>query len=172
MSVQKKKKSVEAGLWPENLSSPFYFNLKNPTKMETEDSKEFRTYTCLCNLRRKIQHESGFTNLWSHIEKQLFGTLIILVISKKGFLNLFPNLFPISWPRNFILQYFLPRNTIFIYNNYCNKFPMKYLFREVWRRLSEKIIFWVNDVFTQWKISMIRGYAWRKTEATRPLILQ
>ena len=104
MSVQKKK-SVEAGLWPENLSSPFYFNLKNPTKMETEDSKEFRTYTCLCNLRRKIQHESGYTNLWSHIEKQLFGTLIILVISKKGFLNLFPNLFPISWPRNFILQY-------------------------------------------------------------------
>src|SRR3990167_63871 len=48
----------------------FFFNLKNPTKIEFEDSKEFRTYTCLCQASRKTQHKSGYTNLWSHIEKQ------------------------------------------------------------------------------------------------------
>lgn len=48
----------------------FFFNLKNPSQTEVEDSKEYRTYTCLCKLTRRVLHKSGYSNLWSHIEKQ------------------------------------------------------------------------------------------------------
>jgi hypothetical protein len=48
----------------------FFFNLKNPTKVEKIGGKEYRIYTCACGKSRRVQLNCGYTNLWSHICKQ------------------------------------------------------------------------------------------------------